>query len=124
MLFNSYVFIFVFMPITLVGYFAICVFGQAAPALWLALASFVFYSFGGWQFVPLLIASITFNYFVGYLLIEKAFSASRRLIVLSVGLSVDLVTLGIFKYAGFFVENLNAVLGSTFVLQVVLPVGI
>ena len=61
MLFNSYPFIFLFLPIVLLGYFALGRLGNLAPVIWLALASLAFYAFGNWQFVALLVGSITFN---------------------------------------------------------------
>jgi alginate O-acetyltransferase complex protein AlgI len=57
MLFNSYPFIFLFLPIALIGYFALGRLGNLAPVMWLALASLVFYSVSNWQFVLLLLAS-------------------------------------------------------------------
>ena len=59
------------LPIVLFGYFALGRRGDLAPVIWLALASLAFYAFSGWQFVPLLVASIAFNFTVGYLLIER-----------------------------------------------------
>ncbi|MEA2863277.1 MAG: alginate O-acetyltransferase complex protein AlgI, partial [Bradyrhizobium sp.] len=64
MLFNSYAFIFLFLPVALIGYFAIGRLGPLAPVIWLALASLAFYSVSNWQFVPLLLASVAFNYVV------------------------------------------------------------
>src|SRR5579872_5057409 len=103
MLFNSYPFIFIFLPIVLVGYFAVNRFGKLAPVIWLAFASLVFYSFSNWQFVALLLASIAFNYGVGWLLISRPLRIAWRFGVLCLGVAGDLVVLGIFKYAGFFV---------------------
>ena len=71
MLFNSYPFIFLFLPIVLAGYFWLGRGGNLAPVVWLALASLAFYSVSNWQFVALLLVSIAFNYFIGYLLIAR-----------------------------------------------------
>ena len=71
MLFNSYQFIFLFLPIALIGYFLMGRLGNLAPVIWLALASLAFYSVSNWQFVLLLLASIIFNYLIGLLLISK-----------------------------------------------------
>jgi len=49
--FNSYLFIFVFLPVALAGYFALGRSSNLAPVVWLALASLAFYSFSNWQFV-------------------------------------------------------------------------
>jgi alginate O-acetyltransferase complex protein AlgI len=124
MLFNSYPFIFVFLPGVLLGYFTASRLGKFAPVIWLALASLVFYSFGNWQFVPLLLASIAFNYLIGWLLISPHLRAGPRLAVLSVGVAGDLVVLGIFKYAGFVVVNFNAAFSTSFAVNILLPVGI
>src|SRR5580658_3080455 len=124
MLFNSYPFIFVFLPVALVGYFAAGRFGALAPVIWLAVASLVFYSFSNWPFVALLLGSIAFNYFVGWLLISRRLRAGPRFAVLTVGVSGDLLALGIFKYAGFLVANFNAVFSTSIVVNILLPVGI
>src|ERR1019366_9209902 len=71
MLFNSYQFIFLFLPIALIGYFALGRFGNLAPVIWLALASLAFYSVSNWQFVLLLLASVAFNYVIGLALISQ-----------------------------------------------------
>jgi D-alanyl-lipoteichoic acid acyltransferase DltB (MBOAT superfamily) len=124
MLFNSYAFIFLFLPVALLGYFVLGRRSDLAPVVWLTLASLVFYAFGGWQFVPLLLASIAFNYGVGYLLIARKLSHRARLAVLTAGVSGDLVVLGVFKYAGFFAANLDALFSTGFIVSVALPVGI
>ena len=124
MLFNSYPFIFVFLPIALAGYFWLGRSSNLAPVLWLALASLVFYSVGNWQFVPLLAASVAFNYFIGWLLIEKQLRSATQFAVLTAGVAGDLAVLGIFKYAGFFAASINAMFSTGFVVNILLPVGI
>jgi alginate O-acetyltransferase complex protein AlgI len=124
MLFNSYAFIFLFLPVVLAGYFALGRGGSLAPVIWLALASLAFYSLGNWQYVPLLLASIVFNYGVGYLLIARELRPRTRFAVLTVGVVGDLLVLGIFKYAGFLAANFNAVFSTSFVVHILLPVGI
>ncbi|MGA7808993.1 MBOAT family O-acyltransferase [Bradyrhizobium sp.] len=124
MLFNSTPFIFLFLPAVLLGYFAIGRLGNHAAALWLALASLVFYAFGGWQFVPLLLASIAFNYAIGWLLIARKLRPGLRSIVLATGVGGDLLILGVFKYAGFFAANLDALFSTSFATNILLPVGI
>jgi alginate O-acetyltransferase complex protein AlgI len=124
MLFNSYPFIFLFLPIALAGYFALGRLGHLAPVIWLALASLAFYAVSNWQFVALLLASIAFNYLIGWLLIARRLSNHLRLIVLTAGVTGDLVVLGYFKYAGFLAANLNALFSTGFSVNVLLPVGI
>jgi alginate O-acetyltransferase complex protein AlgI len=124
MLFNSYQFIFVFQPIVLAGYFAAGRFGHLAPVVFLALASLAFYSVSNWQFVPLLLASVAFNYLIGRLLISGGLRRGLRAPVLAIGVSGDLLVLGTFKYAGFLAANLNAIVSIGFTVDILLPVGI
>ena len=112
MLFNSYPFIFLFLPVALAGYFGSSRLGHLAPAVWLALASLAFYSVSNWQFVLLLLASVAFNYTIGWLLIAKPLRAVQRFAVLAVGVAGDLLVLGYFKYAGFLAANLNAIFST------------
>jgi alginate O-acetyltransferase complex protein AlgI len=124
MLFNSYPFIFLFLPIVLIGYFALVRLNHLAPVIWLALASLVFYSVSNWQFVLLLLASVAFNYGIGLLLISKRLRPGPRFFALTVGVAGDLVVLGTFKYAGFLAANLNAIFSTGFTVDILLPVGI
>jgi alginate O-acetyltransferase complex protein AlgI len=124
MLFNSFAFIFLFLPVALIGYFAIGRLGPLAPGIWLALASLAFYSVSNWQFVPLLLASVAFNYVVGLLLISKRLRAVARIGVLTTGVTGDLLVLGYFKYAGFLAANLDAVFSTGLTVDILLPVGI
>ena len=95
MLFNSYSFIFLFLPVVLLGYFALGRRSNLAPVVWLALGSLVFYAFGGWRFVPLLLLSIAFNYGVGYLLITRKLPSASRLAILTIGVAGDLLVLSL-----------------------------
>jgi D-alanyl-lipoteichoic acid acyltransferase DltB (MBOAT superfamily) len=124
MLFNSYPFIFIFLPVVLAGYFAANRLGAQVSVTWLALASLTFYSFSNWPFVALLLASIAFNYFIGRLLISRNLRERPRFAVLTVGVAGDLATLGVFKYAGFVVANVNAMFSTSIVVNILLPVGI
>jgi len=124
MLFNSYPFIFLFLPVALAGYFVLGRFGNLAAVIWLALASLAFYSFSNWPFVALLLASIAFNYGIGWLLIVRRLRDRTRLAVVTAGIAGDLLVLGIFKYGGFLAANLNAVFSIRFTVDILLPVGI
>jgi len=124
MLFNSYGFIFLFLPVTLFGAFICGRFSQLAPVIFLALASLAFYALGNWQFVPLLLMSIAFNYAIGYLLIERKLTSALRRAALIAGVGGDLLILGIFKYAGFFAANLDTLFGTGWAVHILLPVGI
>lgn len=125
MLFNSYSFLFGFLPIVLAGFFFL---GQRRPlpaAAWLTVASLVFYAWWDPRYVPLLLGSILFNFYVGQKLADPSTAASLRKPLLTLGVTGDLALLGYFKYANFFVESLNAVAGGHLSLgEIVLPLGI
>ena len=124
MLFNSYSFIFLFLPIALIGYFVLGRVGNQAAVIWLALASLAFYSVSNWQFVLLLLGSVAFNYLIGLLLIAGRLRPVPRFAVLTIGVAGDLLVLGIFKYAGFLVANFDALFSTGFTVDILLPVGI
>ena len=71
MLFNSYVFIFAFLPIVFFGFFGIGKHSHALASLWLTAASLFFYGWWDVHFVGLLLGSIVFNYSAGYLIGHK-----------------------------------------------------
>jgi hypothetical protein len=97
MLFNSHLFIFVFLPVTLAGYFLLGRCAYLAPVIWLTLASLIFYGSSSWQFVPLLLGSIAFNYVIGLVLVTGKRPAVRVAAV-TVGVVGDLLLLGVFKW--------------------------
>src|ERR1044072_2054422 len=107
MLFNSYQFISLFLPIAWAGYFLLGRFGSHAPIIWLAPASLFFSSVSNWQFIALLLLSVIFNYLIGSLLIRTKLEPALRSAVLATGVAVDLLVLGYFKYAGFLAANLH-----------------
>ncbi len=138
MLFTEPTFLFLFLPLLLALYFV--------PSLWrtlregrsthaayanalLLVASIIFYAKGGGPFTWLMIGSIAFNYWMA-IGVDRALATSparaRRLVVLAVG--INLAVLGWFKYANFFVDNLDGVLSLTGISltlpKVVLPIGI
>jgi alginate O-acetyltransferase complex protein AlgI len=128
MLFNSYAFLFAFLPATCLVYFALNRWlpGRAGLA-WLFAASGFFYAHWNWKFLPLLLGSIVFNFAVGWMLQRHAERPGARPLKagLAFGVIANLALLGYFKYADFFVANTNALLGAHWLLpQVILPLGI
>lgn len=121
MLFNSYVFIFVFLPVTLLGFHLIGGRGHHRVAVaWLVGASLFFYGWWNPAYLGLMLASILFNYAVGVSL-----GARPQRTVLVFGVTANLALLGYYKYANFFVDNLNALAGNTFTLEtIILPLAI
>jgi D-alanyl-lipoteichoic acid acyltransferase DltB (MBOAT superfamily) len=126
MLFNSYEFLFQFLPPILVGFFALGSLGFPRAALfWLLGASVYFYL--SWRFEDLLVlvSSIAFNYALSSLLARPSFSAASRKSILVVGVVGNLAALAYFKYSAFFVENVSTLLGEHWTISaLVLPLGI
>jgi D-alanyl-lipoteichoic acid acyltransferase DltB (MBOAT superfamily) len=126
MLFNSAVFIFAFLPVTLLGYYALngLDLWRAATG-WLVLASAVFYAWFSLPYLGLLAALTVFNYLVGVALARTTAAGRPLRMLLAFGIGVDLAALGYFKYTNFFLQNLNEVLGSGFGTHtILLPIGI
>lgn len=127
MLFNSYVFIFAFLPAALAGYFALGRIGfGGATKLWLIGASCFFYGWWSVPFLGLLLASIAFNYGCGQAIrhLVHAERAPVRL-VLTLAIAANLGMLAWFKYASFVVDNLRAISGLDIeVRTIVLPLAI
>lgn len=126
MLFNSYEFIFLFLPITLLGFFCIANFSNYRVALaWLVIASLFFYGWWNPSYLTLLLGSIIFNYLIGIALDYSATQKTFRRTVLIVGISFNLLLIGYYKYADFFVENISRATGNSFDLgAIALPLGI
>lgn len=125
MLFNSYLFILVFLPACVAVYLWLVRRGRRSLSFsWLVLASLFFYGWWKWSNLPLLIGSLLFNYTVGTRLGRMEQGRGARWL-LGFGVAVNLLVLGYFKYANFFIENANAVFGSNWgALHLVLPLGI
>jgi alginate O-acetyltransferase complex protein AlgI len=127
MLFNSYAFILGFFPVTFFVFFALARKSHKAAAAWLMLASFFFYGWWSPRYVLLLALSILFNFGIGTWIqrLLKSGSPGRARAALAFGVVGDLLLLGYFKYANFFVDNLNHALGTHWALaEIILPLGI
>ena len=123
MLFNSYTFLLIFLPVTLAVCFALARWRPPAAALWLVIASFFFYGWWDARYVPLLAASVGFNYWAGQAIASARGRSARWMLGLAV--AANLALLGYFKYAGFLGANLNALFATGLGFhQVVLPLGI
>ncbi len=123
MLFNSYPFLLVFLPLTLAGFFLVARVSHAWAAAWLAAASLVFYGWWNPIYVLLLVASIFFNFVVGLAIVREA-GTPRARFRFAAGVAVDLLLLGYYKYADFFVSNLNYLDAALPLPHIVLPLGI
>jgi alginate O-acetyltransferase complex protein AlgI len=127
MLFNSYSFILVFLPVTLAVFYIFHNGGNRRFALGsLALASLVFYGWWSLQALALLIVLMATNYAIVCCLLRTAGSKCRlRQIIAAAGIVVNLMVLGYFKYANFFLENWAAINGSEVsYIAIILPLGL
>ncbi|MGR9091304.1 MAG: MBOAT family O-acyltransferase, partial [Gammaproteobacteria bacterium] len=119
MLFSSQAFLLLFLPLTLLAYYAAAVSRRARIAL-ITLASFVFYAWWDPRFVPLLAGLIGLNW-----LIVRVHEARGHSFVLTVGIGANLLFLVLFKYANFLAENLLNVVGVEHEpWGLILPLGI
>ena len=129
MLFNSFEFMLLFLPITLVVYFLLLrKHLTIAARSWLLFASLFFYSWWDIKYLPLILGSILFNYTIGGLLAEYDTSAkqpiSKKSIFLA-GIIANIALLCWFKYMDFFIGTTNGLLGTQLpLLKIVLPLGI
>src|SRR5689334_877702 len=125
MLFNSYPFLLLFLPITLIGYVLIGrTMGRGAVFGWLVAVSLFFYGWWNWFNLSLLLASLIFNYVAGTWL-SKLDKRSPAKIVLGIALAFNVGFLGYFKYANFFITNINDWFGAHLrFMNVLLPLGI
>src|SRR5690348_7433887 len=120
MLFNSYVFLFLFLPATFLIFFLLGKFGFYRVAIAsLVLGSLFFYAWWDPRYLWLIASSMLFNYGVGIRLSSLAEKNKASKPVLIFGIAANLALLGYYKYTNFFVENLNTISGSTFHLQTI-----
>ncbi|MBV9556219.1 MAG: MBOAT family protein [Pseudolabrys sp.] len=120
MVFSSVPFLFYFLPLFLAAYFAAP--GVTAKNAVLLAASLIFYAWGEPWFVAVLAAQTLFNYAMALAIDTRDGAARKR--TTAVGVAVNLLLLGVFKYADFAVGSVNA-LGASFALPgLALPLGI
>lgn len=126
MLFNSFPFIFIFLPITFFIYFYLfkkrLIWGAK---LFLVFASLFFYGYWNLIYIPLILFSIIFNYLFGYGIIKNIHNFKTKRYILIGGILFNVLLLGYFKYMDFFIINLNSILNMNLnLLHIVLPLGI
>lgn len=131
MLFNSYIFLFLYLPLCLGGYYLLAHFGKAKPAkLCLTGFSLWFYGYFNTSYLLIMLFSILFNYSIFRLIISarkknrmSGITGSRFWMI--TGVLSNLGVLFYFKYYDFFIENVNAVFDTSFMLKgILLPLGI
>lgn len=129
MLFNSFIFIFIFLPITLTGYFLLNSYGKEQLAKgFLVLASLYFYSYFNYKYTYLILFSILVNYFLGSILSKSTNKNKQNTSIkfcFILGLFINIGMLFYFKYYDFFIENLNFAFKTNLsILNLMLPLGI
>ncbi len=125
MLFNSQVFILLFLPLALAGFLALWSrnLPRAATA-WVVLASLFFYGYWNPNYVLLLVGSVLFNFALGRYL-SGSRHGRRRLGALVLGITANLALIGYYKYANFFVDSVNGMTGNGWQLEsIALPLAI
>lgn len=136
MIFSSWQFILIFLPISFFVYFWLNHRRLVtAGKVWLVAISLFFYAYWDIHYLPLMLGSIFLNFAIGTGLaqaqqqakecVRQPRHAVNRKIVLILGIAANLVLLGYFKYTDFLLNNINAVFGSGYPLQnILLPLAI
>ena len=126
MLFNSYVFIFLFLPIVIAVYFAL---GRLrlikAARIWLLGASLFFYGFWNPPYLALMLLSIAFNHQIGNAIASVKLRSNKAKILLWLGIVINLAAICYYKYANFFLDSVNGLFQSNLTFnEVFLPLAI
>src|SRR5699024_8584743 len=122
MVFSNLIFLFVFLPIVLVFYYIV---PHKLRNYVLLLASLIFYAWGEPKYVFLMLFSIFLNYIFGLFIHRYRDNLKVKKIFLTIAIIGNLLILGVFKYANFFVENIGYLLGMTISIDpILLPIGI
>ena len=129
MLFNSYEFIFIFLPISFFVYFYLNKKRlTTASKGWLVFTSLFFYSWWNVLYLPLILISILFNYIITNTMIEYDESKKKyfsKKALLQIGLVFNIGLLVYFKYMDFFISNINSLIDTDMeLLQLALPLAI
>ena len=122
MIFNSFEFLLIFLPIFFIIFFALIKFNLQKIAIWvIGIASIIFYSLENLNFLWLLIISISVNYFIGEMIIKK----SEKKFFLIFGIIFNLSLLIYFKYTIFILSSYQGIANTSFRLpEIILPIGI
>ena len=122
MVFSSTIFLCVYLPLVLMGYY-IC--PKKGRNLFLLIVSLVIYAWGEPKYVFLMIFSILVNYIFGRLMDKHRENKKRLKLMLVLSVVIDLGLLSVFKYTDFIITNVNAIFGANFdLLNIALPIGI
>lgn len=125
MLFNSYIFILCFLPLCIVGYFALNHYNKYTLAQIFVLGmSLWFYGYYNISYLYVIIASVVINYCI-YIMIQKIKGKKYSKLVMAAGVVINIGILLYFKYMNFFIANMNVILKKDIsFLKIALPLGI
>ncbi len=125
MLFNSYIFVLVFLPLCMIGYFGCSHFGKGTYGqVFLLGMSLWFYGYFHVEYLFIIVFSILCNYGF-YVLLGRSSGSGRRKWLLVGALMLNVGILFYYKYFNFFLENVNGIFGRNFALtSILLPLGI
>jgi D-alanyl-lipoteichoic acid acyltransferase DltB (MBOAT superfamily) len=127
LLFNSFIFIFAFLPLTVIIYFYLNNKRLTyASKAFLVFVSLFFYSWWNIAYLPIILVSMLFNYVIGLNLSDNnVHQKLNKKLVLSIGIVANISLLGYFKYADFLIENINMISnGKIPLLHLALPLAI
>lgn len=127
MLFNSYIFVLLFFPIVLIGYFGLNHFKQYQTAkAFLIIASLFFYGYYNWWYLLIIVFSVILNYLFSCIMLSKNNGCKNvRKVIFGLALTVNIGSLFFFKYFDFFISNVNEVFKTSLpFLHIALPLGI
>ena len=124
MLFNSFEFIFVFLPSVLLGCLLFSAFKSSSAKIWIIFSSLFFYSWWNAFHILIILSVMLFTFTVGQSMLRVSDSRLRKALLV-LGLSVDIAVLGYFKYFIFFAESINSFVGTSFRLDpILLPLAL
>ncbi|MCL2111211.1 MAG: MBOAT family protein [Clostridiales bacterium] len=123
MVFSSVIFLFIFLPLVLLAYYALP--GRKAKNIVLLVASLFFYFWGENVLILVLLGSVAINYICGLWIAGARHSVLYSRLALAVGVALNLALLGYFKYFDFVAGILNATFNTDIPLRdIILPIGI
>lgn len=124
MLFNSYIFVLLFLPVTVFGYFALNKMNRfSASKVWLIIMSLFFYAYFNVKYLLIIVSSVIFNYFFGKLLLKSSKALKKCFLIVAVFFNIAI--LFYYKYLNFFIDNINLIFSTDFVFEkILLPLGI
>ena len=126
MVFSSITFLFYFLPISIIGYYALS-FSRKVQNIWLLIVSLIFYAWGEPVFVFVMMGAVVFNWVSGLLIEANRKNPKLRKIILFISCAGNILLLCTFKYTNFIVDNVYNLIGWERLLDVpkiALPIGI